>query len=614
MTTILPVVAISAVVLLGAYLLYGRLVARWLGVDATRTTPAVACEDGNDFVPAPAPVVLGGHFTAIAAAGPIVGPILAGMMFGWLPALLWILLGAIFIGGVHDAGALLASVRHRATSITQVVRQNMSRTAYVTFLLFVWISLVYVIIAFADVTASTFARFQKVTMQIDGQAQLITVNGGAVAVGAAAYLIASLLLGVLLRFTRVRWYWLLTLMVAGLALCIWQAPHLARWLAGHGWSFMDTSSQVAAVLTKRWDQVLLAYCFVASIVPMWLLLQPRGVIGATFLYAALAFGVAGTLVGGWSSQGALAIRWPMFTAFEPKAGMMLFPFLFITIACGACSGFHAIVASGTTCKQLRSERDVRPVGYGAMLLEAMVAVFALTCVMVMARGAAAGNPDLIYARGIGTFMSQVGIDLRFAVGFGLLAFSSFVFDTLDVCTRLGRYVLQEILQVRGLWGGALATLVTLAAPSLYLHLAPAGAFATFWTIFGTSNQLLAALTLVGVSVWLGRTGRPVWFALLPAMFMLASTGTALVLNFKAFLAKYRLIPSMDASELLRRYNLATPQDVAREMRSLPINMGIALVLLGLGLLVVFEALRVWRQTRMVAVTADAGRTAEQVRW
>jgi len=324
--------------------------------------------------------------------------------------------------------------------------------------------------------------------------------------------------------------------------------------------------------------------------------------------------VAGTLVGGWSSKGALAIRWPMFTAFEPKAGMMLFPFLFITIACGACSGFHAIVASGTTCKQLRSERDVRPVGYGAMLLEAMVAIFALTCVMVMARGAAAGNPDLIYARGIGTFMNQVGIDLRFAVGFGLLAFSSFVFDTLDVCTRLGRYVLQEILQVRGLWGGALATLVTLAAPSLYLHLAPAGAFATFWTIFGTSNQLLAALTLVGVSVWLGRTGRPVWFALLPAMFMLASTGTALVLNFKAFLAKYRLIPFLDASELLRRYNLATPQDVAREMRSLPINMGIAVVLLGLGLLVVFEAVRVWRQTRVVAVTAEAGRTAEQVRW
>src|SRR5687768_10819814 len=158
--TILPVIAISAVVLLVAYVTYGRLVARWLGLDASRVTPAVELADGNDFVPASAPVVLGGHFTAIAAAGPVVGPILAGLAFGWLPALLWILLGAIFIGGVHDAGSLFASIRHRACSITQVVRQHMSRPAYVTFLLFVWISLIYVIIAFADVTAGTFANFQ----------------------------------------------------------------------------------------------------------------------------------------------------------------------------------------------------------------------------------------------------------------------------------------------------------------------------------------------------------------------------------------------------------------------------------------------------------------------
>src|SRR5215204_4875694 len=159
--TILPVIALCAVVLVIAYVVYGRLVARWLGIDPQRVTPAVELEDGNDFVPAAAPVVLGGHFTAIAAAGPVVGPILAGIAFGWMPALLWILFGAIFIGGVHDAGALLASIRHRAASITQVVREHMSRTAYLTFLLFVWISLLYVIIAFTDVTAGTFARFSS---------------------------------------------------------------------------------------------------------------------------------------------------------------------------------------------------------------------------------------------------------------------------------------------------------------------------------------------------------------------------------------------------------------------------------------------------------------------
>src|SRR5215213_5648866 len=174
--TILPIVVVCGIVLVTAYLTYGRLISRWLGIDPSRPTPAVSLEDGVDYVPAPAGVVLGGHFTAIAAAGPVVGPILAGLMFGWVPALLWIIVGAIFIGGVHDAGSLFASIRHRATSITQVVREHMSRPAYVTFLLFVWISLVYVIIAFADVTASTFSNFQSFESIVDGKATTITLN------------------------------------------------------------------------------------------------------------------------------------------------------------------------------------------------------------------------------------------------------------------------------------------------------------------------------------------------------------------------------------------------------------------------------------------------------
>jgi carbon starvation protein len=579
--SILPVIALSAGVLILAYFTYGRLVARLLGIDASRRTPACELEDGNDYVPAPAPVVLGGHFTAIAAAGPVVGPILAAQMFGWAPALLWILVGAIFIGGVHDTGALLASVRHRATSITQVVREHMSRAAYLTFLLFVWISLVYVIIAFADVTAGTFANFFVETIPTASGEREVALNGGAVAIGATAYLLLSIVVGVVLRFTRTPWYVALAGAVTLMALCIRTAPEMAGWLSTHGLSFLDTRDKDQAALNKVWDQALLIYCFIASIVPMWLLLQPRGIIGATFLYAALAFGVLGSLLGGWSAGGSLAINWPAFKGFSAADGALLFPFLFITIACGACSGFHSIVASGTTSKQVRSEADIRPIGYGAMLLEAMVAVFALACVMVLAPGEKIGKPDTVYALGIGRFGAQIHPDLFFfTVSFGLLAFSSFVFDTLDVCTRLGRYVFQELTGLSGLAGGAVATLCTLAAPAVYLWVSPPGSFRTFWIIFGTSNQLLAALTLVGVSVWLWRTGRPVWFALLPAGFMVASTATALVLNFLSFLRSYRFPPP----------NVSNVTPFA-------VNMVIAAVLLLLAGLVVFEALRVWRQSR-----------------
>ncbi len=591
---LLPVVAISAFVLVIAYLTYGRWVMRWLGIDPSRTTPAVEMEDGNDYVPAPAPVVLGGHFTAIAAAGPVVGPILAGLMFGWLPALLWILLGSIFIGGVHDSGALFASIRHRASSITQVVREHMSPWAYVLFLVFVWLCLVYVVIAFADVTAGTFASFTTEIVEIDGADHALQLNGGAVVIGATAYLLLSIIMGLVMRFTRTPWWVALIGAVALMALCIWQAPGMAMWLADHGLSFMDTQGKNAGMLTRNWDQVLLVYCFIASVVPMWLLLQPRGVIGATFLYAALAFGIIGTLIGGWSGTSELAIRWPAYKGFTAADGSWLFPFLFITIACGACSGFHSIVASGTTSKQVRSERDIKPIGYGAMLLEAMVAVFALACVMMLPPTSAAGKPDTVYALGIGRFAAQMDPRIFFfAVSFGLLAFSSFVFDTMDVCTRLGRYVLQEITGLKGIAGGIIATALTLAAPSVYLWNSPPGSFKTFWTIFGTSNQLLAALTLVGVSVWLWHTGRRYVYALIPALIMVVSTCTALVFNFLGFYRRYVALRAQSPEETVQLFNFRSVQEVARELTSLPVNMTIAAVLLGLALLVVGEAIRIW---------------------
>ena len=575
--TILPIIFVCAVALTIAYFTYGRLIIRWLGVDGSRTTPACQINDGNDYVPAAAPVVLGGHFTAIAAAGPVVGPILAGLMFGWLPALLWIMIGAIFIGGVHDAAALLASIRHKADSITQVVRQHMSQAAYITFLAFVWISLIYVIIAFVDVTASSFAKLQTFQVTTNGEQSTLTLNGGAVVIGAAAYLLLSVTFGLLLRFTKTPWWVLLPVSVVAMAAVIHFAPALASRLASAGVTFMDTTAATAS-LSRGWCLALLVYCFIASITPMWLLLQPRGLIGATFLYATLAFGVIGTLIGGWTT-GSLTIQYPAFKGFFDASGSynFIFPLLFITIACGACSGFHSIVASGTTSKQIRNERDIKPVGYGAMLLEAMVAIFALSCVMVLAPATKAGSPDAVYAQGIGNFMNLLGIDLRFAIAFGLLAFSSFVFDTLDVCTRLGRYVLQEMLGLKGVLGGAVATIITLTAPAIYILSAEPNGFRTFWTIFGTSNQLLAALTLVGVSVWLWRTGRPVWFALAPACFMLITTATALIYNLRTFLAQ-----------------------MTKNVDGAGINAAIAIVLLGLAALVVFEAVRVYVMSRKAA--------------
>jgi carbon starvation protein len=435
--------------------------------------------------------------------------------------------------------------------------------------------LVYVIIAFADVTAGTFAQFTPIL----DNGRDYSLNGGAVAIGATAYLVLSIALGLVLRFTKVPWWAGLAVCVVLLGATIWFAPMMAKALAAHGqgfFGFLDTSTTGnVGALIKRWDMALLVYCFFASITPMWLLLQPRGVIGATFLYAALAFGILGALLGGWSSGGSLTIQYPAFKGFESQKLGYLFPMLFITIACGACSGFHSIVASGTTCKQVRSEADIKPIAYGAMLLEAMVAVFSLTCVMLLPAGGAGGTPDVVYAKGMATFQNVCGVPLQFALGFGLLAFSSFVFDTLDVCTRLGRYVLQELTGLSGLGGDAAATLITLAFPAAYLWQSEPGSFKTFWTIFGTSNQLLAALTLVGVSVWLWRTGRPVWFALVPAMLMLATTAMALVLNFLAFVRLQQSKPS--AMNLM--------------------NAAIAIVLLALAVYVAIEAARVLIKSR-----------------
>jgi carbon starvation protein len=305
---------------------------------------------------------------------------------------------------------------------------------------------------------------------------------------------------------------------------------------------------------RAWDYVLLVYCGIASIVPMWALLQPRGYLGGFFLYAVLAAAFVGILAGGDS------IAYPAFLGFHSGIGD-LFPFLFITIACGACSGFHGLVCSGTTSKQLDRECDARAVGYGGMLLEGVVAVISLVCVMLLVQGSAGSKlePGRIYALGIGNFVKKLGVDPKFAVAFASLAFTTFIYDTLDVATRLGRYVIQELFGSRSLAAGIVATAITLVLPAIFVSVQltdaagnPVPAWKVFWTIFGASNQLLAALTLLGLTVWLKKAGRAraAWVTGVPMAFMMVVTVWSLASIVVTAAQKYSSTGSLDSPAIV----------------------------------------------------------------
>lgn len=570
--SLLSIVLISAACLLTAYFTYGRLLARLLHLRPDVPTPAVEMRDDVDYAPIDSKFLLSQHFSAIAAAGPIVGPILAGVMFGWLPALLWILVGSILIGGVHDMTALVASIRHKARSIAEVVRDHMSRRSYLLFLCFVWLALVYIIVAFTDVTASSFLGEQELE---NGD----KISGGGIATSSLLYLALPIIMGLLLRYTK---------MGVGLATCIFLP------LVGVSiWAGQLIPFDIASIFgldkgqaQMSWNVALLVYCVIASVVPMWLLLQPRGHLGGYFLYIALFAGMLGIIVGG------RAIEYPMFKGFHVTSAdgsvQSLFPLLFITIACGACSGFHSIIASGTTSKQLRSEPDARVIGYGAMLLEAMVAIVSLCCVMMLPETSplvASGQPkpNFLYAQGIGSFMGVIGIPAAYGVSFGLMAFTTFVYDTLDVCTRLGRYILQELTGMQGRAGRWLATALTAGVPLLFLLWQPTDAkgrpaWLIFWNLFGASNQLLAALTLLGVTVWLWRTYRAKWVLFvtgLPCVWMYAMSMWALV----------RLLWPLGAG-LAQAVETKTVSSLSN-----PVPW-VALVLASLGALMLMEAVRI----------------------
>ncbi len=552
--------ALIAIVVLAAlslgYRLYGSFVARQFALDPQAPTPAVTQSDGVDFVPTPPFYLMGQHFSAIAAAGPIAGPILACQQFGWLPCLLWIGLGSVLIGAVHDFSTLVASVRHKARSIAEIIRQELGPRAWLSMLVFIWVALVYVIVAFADITAATFVG------RTEDLAGLQTPfnQGGAVALASVLYLLLAVAMGLIeRRFAPPLWLVTVVFVPATLGV-VWLGTQFSTWL------ILDA---------RAWGVLILVYCFAASLVPVWALLQPRGYLGGFVLYLALAIGLVGMLFGGFPVQQEAFKTWQ-----APGATGALFPFLFVTIACGACSGFHGLVCSGTTSKQVAKETHCRPVGYGSMLLEGLVALIALSTVMIAGAAELAGKgPGLVYGAGLGRYLTLLIGEQHaaFATTFGAMAFSTFVFDTLDVSTRLGRYILQELFGLAGRAGALLATGLTVGVPLVFLLSAESGAYRQFWVLFGTSNQLLAALSLLGIAVWLRRTGQSAWWALAPMAFVMTMTCWSLLLQARA-----AFVGLGQSGRLFDPVGL---------------NGLVALLLLGLAVVLALEAARVTRRGR-----------------
>jgi carbon starvation protein len=489
------------------YFKYGTWVASHFGIDYDEVTPAHKYQDGKDYVPTNPFYLFAQHFSAIAAAGPIAGPIVACQQFGWLPSLLWISIGVVFIGAVHDFSSLTCSVKHHAHSIADITREQLGTRAGKAMMLFILIALIYIIVAFADITASSFVSSPEELKNLN----LNFHPGGAVAWASISYLCLSIVLGLVERYLKTP-LWLNTLIFvpATFGLC-YAGTYFSHWF-----QFSQT----------QWALLICLYCGIASLIPVWLLLQPRGYLGGYVLYSVLILGIIGLFFSG------KPIQQPAFTGFHfDKMTGSLFPFLFVTIACGACSGFHGLVCSGTTSKQIDKEGHLHPVGYGAMLAEGFVALISLSIIMMMAPADVIGlKPGSIYGRGIGEFLTLIiGKEhLPFAITFGAMAFSTFVFDTLDVSTRLGRYLIEELTGLKGLSGATIGTMMTILPAALILSNTDSGMWQQFWTLFGAANQLLAALTLLVISAWLHQNGKRLAFTFIPMVFVLVTTLVALV--------------------------------------------------------------------------------------
>ena len=500
----LPFILISSCILCFlAYRFYGNFLTDRCQLDDEVKTPAFEKEDGVDYSPTRASVLFGHHFSSIAGAGPIVGPILAATYFGWGPTWIWILVGAILVGGVHDFGSTLMSVRNGGRSIADTMRGLVGEGAGKLFMLFVILALVYVIIVFLDLTANTFTK----------QPAVATASGW--------FIVVAVIFGFLMRsgkFSLVQLALLFfPLTFAGLAV-------------GHYFPMVELDKSL-------WIWLTLGYCFIAAVLPVGLLLQPRDFLSAGFLYAILGLGLVGMLISGEN------MHMPAFSGWESERLGMLVPFLFITVACGACSGFHSIVSSGTTSKQIKIESDVRRISYGGMLVEGVLAVFAMGCVAVLtiSERDAGGTPVGLFAAGASKFFGAVGIPRVLGAEFAMLAISTFLLTTLDTCTRLTRFLIEELFSWRNQASRFLGTFGALVLPALLVFQQFPGvggslqpAWKAIWPLFGATNQLLAALALLTFVVFLKASRVGYGFALLPAIIMIVMPMTALAIMIQKF--------------------------------------------------------------------------------
>ena len=522
----LVLLLIGIAVLLCGYIFYGRyLCIKWGVGENTEPTPAHTMEDGIDYVPAKAPVLMGHHFSSIAGAGPITGPISAAM-FGWLPCMLWILIGGIFFGGVHDFGALFASVRHKGKSIGEIISVNMSLRAKRLFIIFSYLTLILVVAAFASIVAGTFAaKF------VDGQVDLAaSATPASVAMVSLLFIVIAIAFGFMV-YRRNAPMGVST--IAGvIAICLCMA-------IGMNWHPIYLSN-------TAWMWIVGLYIAIASVTPVWILLQPRDYLSSFLLYAMLAIAAIGVVVAHPNMVDAAGAGLVAVGDGVNAAGIKqpIFPVLFTTIACGAISGFHSLVSSGTTSKQLDKETDAKPIAYGGMLLECVLAIITLVAIAYARQtGHTAGATD-IFAGGVAGMAAQIagGNERLFSILYTLLVltYSAFCLTSLDTATRLARFMFQEFWidgtkgetpeNVTGLKkfmaNPYVATIITVVL-GILLGL---NGYGKIWALFGSANQLLAALGLLAVATWLGNIGKDNKMFLIPMVFMLFVTIASLLIN------------------------------------------------------------------------------------
>ena len=503
---------IAIVVLGGAYLLYGRYLQNKWGIDPNAKTPAYELQDGVDYVPADTNVVFGHQFASIAGAGPINGPIQAAV-FGWLPVLLCLLVGGVFFGAVQDFASMYASVKNKGRTIGYIIEEYIGKLGKKLFLLFCWLFCILVVAAFADVVAGTFNGFT--VPEVAGQAvEKISANG-AVAMTSILFIFEAVALGMILKYAKLN-KWVNTviaivMLVAAVVIGLNFPIYLTR---------------------ETWHLFIFAYIFIASVVPVWALLQPRDYLNSYLLI----FMIVGAVVGIFVSNPSCNLQ--AFTSFNVD-GQYMFPILFVTIACGAVSGFHSLVSSGTASKQIKNEKNMLPVSFGAMLMESMLGVIALIAVASFAKGEAAAQglttQPQIFAGAIANFLSAVGLPHNLVFTLINLAVSAFALTSLDSVARIGRLSFQEFFLDEGVTDDNMtpfqkvvtnkyfATVITLVLAFL---LAKVG-YAEIWPLFGSANQLLSVLALVACAVFLKKTKRQGWMLWVPMFFMMAVTFTAL---------------------------------------------------------------------------------------